>query len=199
MAHRSGQRGAATRVAIGIGSLLVIAAMLGGCGSAASGPPSTVGGPVSGQPAEAPAAMPSAAAAAAQDGTLGAANSGAARTASGAGVAALDTGGPLIVRTGQLDLQVADLEGAIRAAEAAVTAVGGRLVLSTTARARAREPRASGVGGLVSPKSRSASGGMRGAQMQPLWVERIANRHVAKMPTRARRARSPELCMRAQR
>ena len=125
MAHRSGQRGAATRVAIGIGSLLVIAAMLGGCGSAASNPLSTVGGPVSGQPAEAPAAMPSAAAAAAQDGTLGAANSGAARTASGAGVAALDTGGPLIVRTGQLDLQVADLEGAIRAAEAAVTAVGG--------------------------------------------------------------------------
>ena len=125
MAHRSGQRGAAARVAIGIGSLLVVAAMLNACGSAASNPLSTVGGPVSGQPAEAPAAMPSAAAAAAQDGSFRAANGGATGTAGSTGVAALDTGGPLIVRTGQLDLQVADLEGAIRAAEAAVTAVGG--------------------------------------------------------------------------
>ena len=123
MAHRSGQRGAATRVAIGICSLLVIAAMLAGCGSAAS--ISTVGGPVSGQPAAAPAAMPSAAASAAQEGSFGAANGGATRTADSTAVAALETGGPLIVRTGQLDLQVADLEGAIRAAEAAVTAVGG--------------------------------------------------------------------------
>ncbi len=125
MAHRSGQRGAATRVAIGIGSLLVVAAMLGGCGSAASNAASTVGGAVPGQPAEAPAAMPSAAASVAQDGSFGTANGGSTRTADGTGVAALDTGGPLIVRTGQLNLQVADLEGAIRAAEAAVTAVGG--------------------------------------------------------------------------
>jgi hypothetical protein len=36
-----------------------------------------------------------------------------------------DASGPLIVRTGQLDLQVADLEAAIRDASSAVTAVGG--------------------------------------------------------------------------
>jgi len=113
-----------TRVAIGIGSLLVVAALLGGCGSAASNPLTTVGGPVSGQPAEAPAAMPSAAASAARDGSFGAANGGT-TTTGGTEVAAPDGSGPLIVRTGQMDLQVADLEAAIRSAEAAVTAVGG--------------------------------------------------------------------------
>lgn len=124
MAHRSVQGRAGTRVAIGIGSLLVVAALLGGCGSAASNPLTTVGGPVSGQPAEAPAAMPSAAASAARDGSFGAANGGT-TTTGGTEVAAPDGSGPLIVRTGQMDLQVADLEAAIRSAEAAVTAVGG--------------------------------------------------------------------------
>ena len=124
MAHRSVQRRAGTRVAIGIGSLFVVAALLGGCGSAASNPLTTVGGPVSGQPAEAPAAMPSAAASAARDGSFGAANGGT-TTTGGTEVAAPDGSGPLIVRTGQMDLQVADLEAAIRSAEAAVTAVGG--------------------------------------------------------------------------
>ncbi|HEX7398581.1 MAG TPA: DUF4349 domain-containing protein [Candidatus Limnocylindrales bacterium] len=124
MAHRSVQGRAGTRVAIGIGSLFVVAALLGGCGSAASNPLTTVGGPVSGQPAEAPAAMPSAAASAARDGSFGAANGGT-TTTGGTEVAAPDGSGPLIVRTGQMDLQVADLEAAIRSAEAAVTAVGG--------------------------------------------------------------------------
>ena len=124
MAHRSVQGRAGTRVAIGIGSLLVVAALLGGCGSAASNPLTTVGGPVSGQPAEAPAAMPSAAASAARDGSFGSANGGT-TTTGGTEVAAPDGSGPLIVRTGQMDLQVADLEAAIRSAEAAVTAVGG--------------------------------------------------------------------------
>jgi len=124
MAHRSVQGRAGTRVAIGIGSLFVVAALLGGCGSAASNPLTTVGGPVSGQPAEAPAAMPSAAASAARDGSFGAANGGT-TTTGGTEVAAPDGSGPLIVRTGQMDLQVADLEAAMRSAEAAVTAVGG--------------------------------------------------------------------------
>ena len=124
MAHRSVQGRAGTRVAIGIGSLLMVAALLGGCGSAASNPLTTVGGPVSGQPAEAPAAMPSAAASAARDGSFGAANGGT-TTTGGTEVAAPDGSGPLIVRTGQMDLQVADLEAAMRSAEAAVTAVGG--------------------------------------------------------------------------
>jgi hypothetical protein len=124
MAHRSVQGRAGTRVAIGIGSLFVVAALLGGCGSAASNPLTTVGGPVSGKPAEAPAAMPSAAASAARDGSFGAANGGT-TTTGGTDVAAPDGSGPLIVRTGQMDLQVADLEAAIRSAEAAVTAVGG--------------------------------------------------------------------------
>jgi Domain of unknown function (DUF4349) len=124
MAHRSVQGRAGTRVAIGIGSLLMVAALLGGCGSAASNPLTTVGGPVSGQPAEAPAAMPSAAASAARDGSFGSANGGT-NTTGGPEVAAPDGSGPLIVRTGQMDLQVADLEAAIRSAEAAVTAVGG--------------------------------------------------------------------------
>jgi hypothetical protein len=124
MAHRSVQGCAGTRVAIGIGSLLVVAALLGGCASAASNPLTTVGGPVSGQPAEAPAALPSAAASAARDGSFGAANGGP-TTTGGTEVAAPDGSGPLIVRTGQMDLQVADLEAAIRSAEAAVTAVGG--------------------------------------------------------------------------
>ena len=124
MAHRSVRGRAGTRVAIGIGSLLMVAALLGGCGSAASSPLTTVGGPVSGQPAEAPAAMPSAAASAARDGSFGAANGGT-TTTGGTEVAAPDGSGPLIVRTGQMDLQVADLEAAMRSAEAAVTAVGG--------------------------------------------------------------------------
>ena len=124
MAHRSVQGRAGTRVVIGIGSLLMVAVLLGGCGSAASNPLTTVGGPVSGQPAEAPAPMPSAAASAARDGSFGSANGGT-TTSGGADVAAPDGSGPLIVRTGQMDLQVPDLEAAIRSAEAAVTAVGG--------------------------------------------------------------------------
>ena len=125
MAHRSVQKLAGTRVAIGFGSLLVIAALLAaGCGGSAAGSPLAFGSAVDGQPAEAPAAMPTGAPAA-REGDLGSTNSG--TTGGGAATAggAPDGSGPLIVRTGQLDLQVADLEAAIRAAESAVTAVGG--------------------------------------------------------------------------
>src|SRR5450756_1534420 len=92
--------------------------------SSASGPLSAAGAPAQ-EPATAPAAMPSAVAAA-RDGLLGSTNSG--TTGGGtaqSGASAPDVSGPLIVRTGQLDLQVADLEAAIRDAESAVTAVGG--------------------------------------------------------------------------
>jgi len=123
MAHRSVQRRAGTRVAVGFGSLLVIAALLAaGCGGSASSPLFAAGAPVSG-PAAAATLAP---APAALNGELGSTNSGTTGggTAQG-GSSALDGSGPLIVRTGQLDLQVADLEAAIRAAESAVTAVGG--------------------------------------------------------------------------
>src|SRR5450759_4131597 len=113
MAHRSVQELARTRVALGFGSLLVIAVL-----RSASGPLSAVGAPVQ-EPAAAPAAMPSAAAAA-RDGLLGSTNSG--TTGGGtaqSGASAPDVSGPLIVRTGQLDLQVADIEAAIRDAESA--------------------------------------------------------------------------------
>ena len=104
----------------------MVAAMLAaGCGASAS--LSTAGGQLSGQPAEAPAAMPSAAASAARDGAFGPANGGTigGDTPTGSGATAPESSGPLNVRTGQLDLQVTDLEAAIRAAESAVTAVGG--------------------------------------------------------------------------
>jgi hypothetical protein len=124
MAHRSAQGRAGARIAIGFGSLLVIAALLAaGCGGSASRSLTTVGNPVDGQPAEAPAAMPSAAAA--RDDALGSTSSGTTGGGTAQSDSAPDGSGPLIVRTGQLDLQVADLEAAIRAAETAVTAVGG--------------------------------------------------------------------------
>ncbi len=121
MAQHSVQGHAGARVAFGIGSLLMGAALLGGCGSTASNPTS-VGQSLSGTPAEATAAMPSAASA--RDGAFGSANGGT-TTTGGPDVSAPDGSGPLIVRTGQLDLQVADLEAAVRAAETAVAAVGG--------------------------------------------------------------------------
>jgi hypothetical protein len=124
MAHRSVQGRAGTRVAIGIGSLLVVAALVVGCSGSASNPLSTVGGPVTGQPAEAPAAMPSAAALSTRDGAFGSANGGTGTTGTTQATTP-DGSGPLIVRTGQLDLQVADIEAAIHAAETAITAVGG--------------------------------------------------------------------------
>ena len=113
MAQPGVQKPAGARLAFGIGSFLVIAALLAAaCGSAA-GTLSTVSGPASGQAGEAPApaAMPSAAASAASRDALGSANDG--TTLGGVkpdgGTTAIDTTGPLIVRTGQLDLQVADL------------------------------------------------------------------------------------------
>ena len=127
MALRSARGRAGTRVVIGFGSLLVIAALLAaGCGGSASSPLfAATGGPVDGQPAEAPAPMPSAAASAARDAALGSTNGGTGGGTAQGGSTAPDGSGPLIVRTGQLDLQVADLEAAIRGAESAVTSVGG--------------------------------------------------------------------------
>ena len=125
MAHRDIRGRARTRVAIAVGGLLVTAALLAaGCGSSAGSPLSAVGAPAA-EPATAAAAP------AARDQALGSTNGGAgigtvpAAGAAPGPVGAPDVGGPLIVRTGQLDLQVADLEAAIRDAESAVTAVGG--------------------------------------------------------------------------
>ena len=129
MAHRSVQGRAGTRVVVGFGGLFVIAALVAaGCGSSTSNPLfSGTGGAVDGQPAEAPAAT-AGPAQPARDGELGSSKSGTDGVTPG-GVTPPDVGapesGPLIVRTGQLDLQVADIEAAIRAAESAVTAVGG--------------------------------------------------------------------------
>jgi hypothetical protein len=127
MAHRNATRRAGTRGVVGIGCLVVIAALLAAGCSGAGGPAlSTVGGAVS-EPAAASTAAP---APAARDEELGTANgvTGAGTVPGGStpvGGSAPDGSGPLIVRTGQLDLQVVDLQAAIRAAEDAVTAVGG--------------------------------------------------------------------------
>lgn len=122
MAQRSIQGRARTRVAIGVGGLLLVAALLAAaCSGSASSPLiSGVGAPVSGQGA-APAAMPSAAASVSDEAT----GSGKGGVTPAGGGTAPDSSGPLIVRTGQLDLQVADLDASIRAATSAVTAVGG--------------------------------------------------------------------------
>jgi hypothetical protein len=130
MAQRSIQGRAGARAALGLGSLLVVAALIAAaCGSSAGTTLSTVGGAVPGQPGEAaaPAAMPSpAASAAARDGAFGStSDSTAGGPTTGGGSTAPDANGPLIVRTGQLDLQAADLDATIRAAESAVTAAGG--------------------------------------------------------------------------
>lgn len=119
MAQRSLQGRAGTRVAIGWGSLLVVLALLAGCGSSASNPLySGTGGAVP-EPA---AGATSAPAPAARDGSFGSANG---ETKAGAVTTPTDEAGPLIVRTGQLDLQVADVAAAIRAAESAVIGIGG--------------------------------------------------------------------------
>lgn len=130
MAHRNIRGRAGTRVAIAVGGLLVTAALLAaGCGSSAGSPLSAVGAPV----LEPATAAPAAPAPAVRDHALGSTNSGTgvdtapvpADTPVPGPVSAPDGTGPLIVRTGQLDLQVADLEAAVRDAESAVTAVGG--------------------------------------------------------------------------
>ena len=121
MAHRSVQGSARARVAIGLGSLLVIAALLAaGCGSSASSPLFAGAGGRVAEPAATAAPAP-----AARDGVSGFTDNGTGVGTTTGGNAAPDGSGPLIVRTGQLDLQVADLEAAIHAAESAVTAAGG--------------------------------------------------------------------------
>lgn len=128
MAHESILARAGSRVAGGFGSLLVVAALLvAGCGSSASSPLTAAGAPESDLvPATTAAPAP-----AVRNGAFGSTSDGTAAGGSAGGpidvgVASVpDASSPLIVRTGQLDLQVADLEAAIRNAEAAVAAVGG--------------------------------------------------------------------------
>jgi hypothetical protein len=92
--------------------------LLAACGSAATNL-SSVGSSVDGQPVEAPA--PEAGRATTEQGASF-------ERLAGEDAAAL--GGPLIVRTGQLDLEVADLEAALTAADAAVAAAGGYVAAS---------------------------------------------------------------------
>lgn len=128
MWHERSSGHAWARAVIGLGSLLVVAALLvSACGNAAN---SSVGGTVGSDGVTASEAAPAATAAPAEAlreaalGPLGGGATAASPTIAGNGSPA-DLGGPLIVRTGQLDLQVADVEGAIQDAESAVTAVGG--------------------------------------------------------------------------
>ena len=116
--------GSRTGFRFAFGSLLATGViLLAGCSSAANGPASAEGVP-------GPGAVPASTAAPApvsRDSAFGSLQSAAG--ASGAiatgGETLPDVGGPLIVRTGQLDLRVADLDAAISAAERAVAAVGG--------------------------------------------------------------------------
>jgi hypothetical protein len=124
MAHGSVQARAGSRAAIGFGCLLVVAMLLAaGCGSSAGSSLIAADAPVS-EPAPAGTAAP---APAVRDGALGSTDGGATAGsfAELGGGTLPDVSSPLIVRTGQLDLQVADLEAAIRDAESAVTAAGG--------------------------------------------------------------------------
>jgi hypothetical protein len=122
--------GSRTGFRFAFGSLLVTSViLLAGCSSAASSPASAAGAPeVGAVPAAtaAPAAM-AAPSSASRDSALGSLQNAA--DASGhiatGGAALPDVGGPLIVRTGQLDLRVADLDAAVSAAERAVAAIGG--------------------------------------------------------------------------
>ena len=123
MAQRDVQVRSGTRAQLAFAVLVVVAAVVAAaCGSSASSQLSAGG---------APDAAPSAAAAAAgapaaREGALGfSANGTTAPVPTTDGSGGVTGSGPLIVRTGQLDLQVADLEAAIRDAESAVTAVGG--------------------------------------------------------------------------
>ena len=117
-------KGPRTGFRFAFGSLLVTGLiLLAGCSSAASSPASAAGAPEVGA---VPAAM-AAPSSASRDSALGSLQNAA--DASGhiatGGAALPDVGGPLIVRTGQLDLRVADLDAAVSAAERAVAAIGG--------------------------------------------------------------------------
>ncbi len=104
-----------TSVLRGLGLVAAVALLLVACGGGAS-IPSTVGSGVGeGDPAEAPPLAP------AGDDKLGSEADGTAYRSNA--FALFD--GPLIVRTGQLDLEVTDLDKALSAAQAAVAAAGG--------------------------------------------------------------------------
>jgi hypothetical protein len=98
--------------------LAALVLALSACGGAAS--LEDAGNPIDGQSVEAP--VPAAGGITAEkDATFE-------RTAADEAAAAI--GGPLVVRTGQLDLEVADLEEALASAEAAVAAAGGYIAAS---------------------------------------------------------------------
>lgn len=104
--------------------LATLVLVLAACGGGASNL-APVGDAVDGQPAEAPAAE-----APAPEAGRTATDEDAAFERLAADEAAAAFGGPLIVRTGQLDLEVADLEAALAAAESAVAASGGYVAAS---------------------------------------------------------------------
>lgn len=101
--------------------LAALALVLAACGGAAR--LSSVGESIDGQSVEAPAP--------AVNGVTAEDDASYERVAADEASAAL--GGPLIVRTGQLDLEVADLEAALTAAESAVAAAGGYVAASERA------------------------------------------------------------------
>ncbi len=107
-----------------LGSLLATSLiLLAGCSSATSSPTSAEGVPgVGAVPASTAAPAP-----ANRDSAFGSLQNAAGASGSAAtdGTTFPDVGGPLIVRTGELDLQVANLDGAIGDAERAVATVGG--------------------------------------------------------------------------
>jgi hypothetical protein len=100
--------------------LAVLVIVLAACGGAAS--LDNVGAPLDGGEVVAPA--PAVESRADED---------AAYQRAAADEASAPFGGPLIVRTGQLDLEVADLEAALTAAEGAVAAAGGYVAASERA------------------------------------------------------------------
>ena len=107
----------------GLLALLASLSLLAACGGSAALSP--VGEGLDGQPAEAPAALPYA-----SDGATSADGPEEYRAAAELTGYDAATGGPLIVRTGRIDLEVAVLEDALAEAEAAVAANGGYVAAS---------------------------------------------------------------------
>jgi hypothetical protein len=128
MKHEGSRPGTRPRRGFGLAGLVSVGVLLlAGCSSAAGGPTDVkVDAGVGSVPASTSAGTAFRDAAsgplAGGNGAQDPAMEGPTAPSSGA---VPDVGGPLIVRTGQLDLQVADVDAAIRDAERAVTAVGG--------------------------------------------------------------------------
>lgn len=110
------------RARLALALLASLALVLGACGGGAI--LSTVGDDI-GAPVEAPALAPAPGGAGAEDGGDQSAELDRAND-----VRTLAGSGPLIVRTGRLDLEVADLDDALAAAEVAVAGAGGYVAAS---------------------------------------------------------------------